>query len=260
MWSVRTETLGPRWGTGHPIVQLEDGWPRWQRCAKGMVGLQSCLPSVPLSFGGCNQTATIGGMGPQRGLDRFGYWRQSDCIGSPLPFLDDNTLVPVVHIAQRAFYPRPKLREGGLKGCWFFVAPGSDTYISIGRSLRAGTRVRAVQLLGLNMTLPPHYPFALDYQPVCEATQKLGFDTIQYHNQTRVRRFTDAIPEIVVCRRECTDSKPSFDDACAGNITVYRGDGSRCSCDNKQRILNCAGTPAGESETNGENGHASLHP
>ena len=94
----------------------------------------------------CHRQYRIGG-GPTTGLNRFGYFVDEAC--RPHRMWPDNTRVEVTRIAQRAFEPYAKIREGGMKGCWFFLAAGSQVWISLGRTLMAGTRARAALELGL---------------------------------------------------------------------------------------------------------------
>ena len=190
----------------------------------------------------CHRQYRIGG-GPTTGLNRFGYFVDEAC--RPHRMWPDNTRVEVTRIAQRAFEPYPKIREGGMKGCWFFLAAGSQVWISVGRTLMAGTRARAALELGLaengtGQVRAAHAERDLDYVDICTAARRHGYDTIQYLNTAR-HRGNDA-PEIVNCHDSCVLAKKSLDDACTG-IPKWNATGDTCWCENRLAILNCAGGP-----------------
>lgn len=168
------------------------------------------------------------GNGPQRSLDKFGYW-----TGGDAQFLPDDSVQEVIRIGQKAFYPRPKIREGGMRGGWFFHAPGSNIFMDLGKTFHATSRADFVRRHAIPIKLPPSYPFALDYtNHTCATAQAHGYDTVQFLGKPL---------EIVNCQKAVTDQAPRLDDTCAWPLKLWKDAAKRapCDCNNSHSLLNC---------------------
>lgn len=172
------------------------------------------------------------GNGPTLKLNNFGFW-----TGTKSTFSNDYTLQEVIRIGQQFFYPHKKLREGGMKGAWFYHSPGSGIFMDTGKTLKCSSRFEFVKRFNISIRLPKNYPFALDYTNLtCHYAQQYGFHTVQFKS----------VPlEIVNCRKIITDVQPHLHDTCAFPLQFLWSNHSsklkRCECNSNYPILNCRG-------------------
>lgn len=182
----------------------------------------------------------------------------------------DHSWVEVTRIAERSFFPRPKKREGGALGCWFFAAAGSGVFFNVGRSLRATRREDLTAALnmtsdvlhqaGVDRRYLELYPYGIDPLGLCERAAARGYDSLQIWDEDakghrlETARYPNGLPhltklwehEVVSCNPDCLASAPvdaaghDSNGPCT-RLPLRTGvDASRpCACNDARPVLNC---------------------
>ena len=172
----------------------------------------------------------------------------------------DHSWVEVTRIAERSFFPRPKKREGGALGCWFFAAAGSGVFLNVGRSLRVTRREDLAAALnmtndvlrqaGIDRKFFEVYPYSIDPLGLCGRAAARGYDSLQIWDEDakghrlEPARYPDGLThltklwehEVVSCNPNCLASNGP-----CTRLPLRTGvDASRpCACNDARPVLNC---------------------
>ena len=206
-------------------------------------------------------------------FNRYGTWlpaAQPRCTQHP-SFVPDGELAEVLRIGGTA-----TAREGGMAGCWFMRVAGSGVFLSVGRSLRARTRLdllAGLQLDTLNSSMLRARSRTRRFVPwtwedvkfemlnttlsrlegrldLCEHARRLGYDTIQLsddmHCPAKNGETTSGRPcyaEMISCHDACIAlpvrrARPT---ACVPGLPMHTGLHGQleCMCNASQAMINC---------------------